>query len=267
MTGRARAAVFCFHDVVAAAALGDVPVSHRPYALAPDELRAFLLAAQTSPRRAIVAGQVPGELAGLFYCLTFDDGHASDYAEVFPALSELGLRATFFVVPTLVDTAGHVTWGQLREMTAAGMEIGSHSLTHPFLDGLDRATLRREFGDSKAIIEDRLGAAVIAASLPRGWPSPELEPLLGELGYRAFCTSRVGWWHPGDRPLAIARVGAYRGMSIRDFAAIANAEPRALWRMQTIAAVKGAVKTCVGRRAWRRLRVPLIRAAYSQEMR
>jgi peptidoglycan/xylan/chitin deacetylase (PgdA/CDA1 family) len=264
---RARAAVFCFHDIVPAARIGDVEVSHRPYALAPDEFRSFLLAAHDADRRAIVAGQVPAEIAGLFYSLTFDDGHASDYTEAFPVLTELGLRASFFVVPTLIDTAGHVSWAQLREMTAAGMEIGSHSLTHPFLDGLDAPALRREFGDSKAMIEDRLGAAVVAASLPRGWPSPLLEPVLGELGYRAFCTSRVGWWHPGDRPLAVPRVGAHRGMSIKTFAAIANAEPRALWRLQAIASVKGVVKACVGRRAWRRLRVPLLRLRYSQEMR
>jgi len=263
---RARAAVFCFHDIVPPARLGDVEVSHRPYALAADEFRAFVLAAHTSGRHAIVAGQVPGELAGLFYSLTFDDGHASDYTEAFSVLGELGLRASFFVVPTLVDTPGHVSWAQLREMTAAGMEIGSHSLTHPFLDGLDAAALRREFGESKAIIEDRLGAAVVAASLPRGWPSPVLEPVLRELGYRVFCTSRCDWWHPGDRPLAMPRVGAYRGMSLRSFAAIANAEPRALWRLQAIAAVKGAVKACVGRRAWRRLRVPLLRLRYSQEV-
>ncbi|HJQ83425.1 MAG TPA: polysaccharide deacetylase family protein [Candidatus Binatia bacterium] len=264
---RPRAAVFVFHDVVAPERLADVPLAHRPYALAPDELRAFLLAARTSSRRAVVAGQVPQELGGFFYSLTFDDGHASNYAEAFPVLAELGLRATFFVVPTFVDTPNHVTWAQLREMTAAGMEIGSHSLTHPFLDRLDRAALRREFGESKAIIEDRLGIAVRVASLPRGWPTPILEPVLEELGYRAFCTSRAGWWHPGDRALAIPRVAATRGMPIEDFAAIANAEARALWRLQMVDTMKGAVKACVGRRGWRVLRNPLLRLRYSEESR
>ena len=149
-----RAAVFVFHDVVPAVRLGEVPVEHRPYSLASEELRAFLLAASTSARRAVPAGDVPEELAGLFYGLTFDDGHASDYTDAFPMLQELGLRATFFVVPTLVDTPGYVTWGQLREMVAAGMEAGSHSLTHPFVDRLDRAGLEREFGESKTIIRN-----------------------------------------------------------------------------------------------------------------
>jgi peptidoglycan/xylan/chitin deacetylase (PgdA/CDA1 family) len=267
MSLRARAAVFVFHDVVAASQLHEVPVSHRPYALPAEDFRAFLLAARTTGRRTVTARQVPEELAGLFYCLTFDDGHESDYHEAFPVLRELELRATFFVVPTLVDTAGHVTWSQLREMTAAGMEIGSHSLTHPFVDRLDRAALRREFGDSKAMIEDRLGAAVLVASLPRGWPSPLLAPVLGELGYRAFFTSRAGWWHPGDQPLAIPRIGACRGMAIEEFAAIANAEPRSLWRLQAMEAAKRTVKACVGRRGWRRLREPLLRLRYPEAAR
>jgi len=99
---RGRAAVFVFHDVVAAERWNEVPVTHRPYALAPEELRAFLLAASMSSRRAIPVGQLPQELGGAFYSLTFDDGCASDYTHVFPVLQELGLRATFFVVPTLV---------------------------------------------------------------------------------------------------------------------------------------------------------------------
>src|SRR5207247_5720692 len=230
---RARAAVFVFHDVVPAERLAAVPVTHLPYALPCEDFRAFLLAARASVRRPVPAGHVPEELGGLFYSLTFDDGHASNYNEAFPALMELGLRATFFVVPTLVGTSGHVAWSQLREMVAAGMEIGSHSLTHPFLDRLDAGELEREFGESKAIIEDRLGGAVRAASLPRGGRVPAgLEGILGRLGYRVFCTSRADWWHPRDPPLAVPRVAAYPGMPIEQFAAILNAAPRALWRLQ-----------------------------------
>ena len=262
---RARAAVFVFHDVVPAMGLAAVPVTHRPYALPCEDFRAFLLAASASVRRPVPAGRVPEELGGLFYSLTFDDGHASNYTEAFPALMELGLRATFFVVPTLVGAPDHVEWSQLREMVAAGMEIGSHSLTHPFLDRLDPAGLEREFGESKAIIEDRLGVAVRAASLPRGWAPAGLEGILRRLGYRVFCTSRVGWWHPGDAPLAVPRVAACPGMPLEDFAAILNAEPRALWPLQMTQAAKDAAKACLGRRGWAALRTPLLRMRYARE--
>jgi peptidoglycan/xylan/chitin deacetylase (PgdA/CDA1 family) len=259
---RPRAAVFVFHDVVPEERLDEVPPTHRPYVLAPTELRSLLLAACETPRRAIPVGQVPGELGGAFYSLTFDDGAASDYIHVFPVLCELKLRATFFVVPSRVDTPGHVTWAQLREMVAAGMEVGSHSLTHPFLDRLDAAGLRREFGVSKAMLEDRLGIAVRAASLPRGWEPPGLEPVLRELGYRVFCTSRVGWWHPGDRPLAVPRVGVRRGMTVAEFVAILSAEPRALWRLKAIEAAKTAAKACLGSGGWQRVRAPLLALRY-----
>ena len=146
---RPRAAVFCLHDIVPTDRLDAVPVTHRPYALSPEEFRAHLMAVAPHARRTIPVGMVPGELGGGFFCLTFDDGSASDYTEAFPVLHELGMRATFFIVPTLVGTPGYVTWPQLREMVAAGMEIGSHSMTHPFLHRLDADGVRREFGDSK----------------------------------------------------------------------------------------------------------------------
>ena len=260
---RPRAAVFGFHDIVAADRLAEVPPSHRPYALPPESFRAYLLAASQSPRRAIPVSRVPGELGGAFYSITFDDGRASDYTEALPALQELNLRATFFVVPTFVETPGYLTWAQLREMVGAGMEIGSHSLTHPFVDRLDAAGLRREFGESKAMIEDRLGLAVHTASLPRGWEPPGMQELLTELGYRVFCTSRVGWWHPGAQPLAIPRIAIRPGMPIEAFVAIVNAERRALWSLQAIDFTKNAVKRCIGRDGWARLRAPLLRMRYA----
>ena len=255
---RARAAIFCLHDVVTPERLADVPVGHRPYALTPEELRALLVEASRTKRRAITVSAVPGELGGAFYALTFDDGAASDYDVAYPILRELGLRATFFVVPTLVDTVGYVTWAQLREMVAAGMEVGSHSLTHPFVNTLDRAGLEREFGESKRILESRLGLAIRSASLPRGWEPPGMRDVLRELGYRVFCTSRVAWWYPGGDPLAMPRIAIRRSTKLEDFATIANAAPRALWRMQAVEVAKNAAKACLGVHGWQRLRAPLL---------
>jgi peptidoglycan/xylan/chitin deacetylase (PgdA/CDA1 family) len=264
---RPRAAIFYFHDIVPAERMSEVPATHRPYAVTPRDFRAYVMAAIQSRRQALPAGQVPRELGGLFYSITFDDGRASDYEFAFPVLRELGVRATFFVVPTLVESAGYVTWAQLREMVAGGMEIGSHSLTHPFFDGLDDAQVRHEFGESKRLIEERLGCAVRTASLPRGWAPPRMEPILRDLGYRVFCTSRVGWWHPGDEPLRMPRVAIKRGMPIEEFVGILNAEPRALWTQQAVDLAKNAAKACLGRRGWNVLRTPIMRMRYAAEER
>ncbi len=61
--------------------------------------------------------------------LTFDRGAATDYTTVFPLLKERGLRGTFNVMTSAVEKPGYVTWEQLREMSKAGMEIGSNSTT------------------------------------------------------------------------------------------------------------------------------------------
>ena len=58
---RARAVIFCLHDVVPPEGRAMVPVGHRPYALTPDELRALLVEARRSPRQAIPVSLVPAE--------------------------------------------------------------------------------------------------------------------------------------------------------------------------------------------------------------
>jgi peptidoglycan/xylan/chitin deacetylase (PgdA/CDA1 family) len=255
---RARSVVFGFHDLVPAERLAGVPMGHRPYVVDPADFRAYLLALQRGGRRVVPVGQLPTELTGGMVSLTFDDGWESDYTEAFRVLRELGMRATFFIVPTLVETPGYLDWRQLREMVAAGMEIGSHSLTHPFMDELDRAALLHEFGESKRILEDRLRQPVRTASQPRGWEPVEFESVLRELGYRVFCTSRVGWWYPGGRALAMPRVIVRRGFAVEEFMAIAAAHPRSLWRLQMMERAKGMAKRCLGPRGWGRLRAPLL---------
>src|SRR5262249_934114 len=247
---RERAAIFCFHDVMALAELDRVALGHRPYVLTPEELRTLLRAAVDTGLRSVPVGRLAEELGGGVYALTFDDGASSDYGQVFPALRELGLRATFFVVVGAVGKAGHVSWAQLREMVAGGMEIGSHSMTHPFLDRLDRATIVAEYRDSKALLEDRLGVAVLTASLPRGWAPSGRGTLRHELGYRVFCTSRVGWWRRGDDPFAMPRIAVRRGMAPEEFAAIADGRPRSLWRLRVIEAAKNLGKGWLGSESW-----------------
>ena len=119
---RGRAAVFCFHDLVPDAALSEIPATHRPYVVSPADFRAHLLAIRGTGRRSVPVSELVEDLGGGSVALTFDDGCQSDYTEAFPALRELGMRATFFVVPSFVGQPGYVDWSQLREMVAAGME-------------------------------------------------------------------------------------------------------------------------------------------------
>src|SRR5262249_60437718 len=102
----------------------------------------------------------------------------------------------------------------------------------------------------------RRGGAGGGAPPPGGWGAPDGEQVLEALGYAVSCTSRVGWWHPGDRPLAVPRIAVRRGMQPGDFAAIVDGAPRSLWGMQAVEAAKNAAKACLGHGGGQCLRAP-----------
>ena len=72
-------------------------------------------------------------------------------------------------------TAGHVdcqpmTWDQLREMQAGGMEIGGHGVHHRMLAKLPGHALRAEVAECQARLTAELGKPAIAFSYPVGGP-------------------------------------------------------------------------------------------------
>ncbi len=90
--------------------------------------------------RAMRAGQAGG-LVGL----TFDDGYTSMLDTALPELSRRGFGATAFIISGLIGRTNEwdagPSWRLLdaagvAELAAAGIEIGSHSATHPHLAGL-----------------------------------------------------------------------------------------------------------------------------------
>ena len=98
--------------------------------------------------------------------ITIDDGYRSSYDIAFPLLEEFGFTATLFVYTDFVgSTPMSVSWDQLREMRAAGFEIGSHSVTHSDLtrkqadetDAGYQTRIMRELSESKAVIDRELG--------------------------------------------------------------------------------------------------------------
>ncbi|MGY1529476.1 polysaccharide deacetylase family protein [Luteimonas sp. A649] len=72
-------------------------------------------------------------------------------------------------------TSGHLdcrpmTWDQLREMQAGGMEIGGHGVHHRMLAKLPDAALRDEVAECQARLTAELGVPAIAISYPVGGP-------------------------------------------------------------------------------------------------
>jgi peptidoglycan/xylan/chitin deacetylase (PgdA/CDA1 family) len=121
-----------------------------------------------------------GEATGLVG-VTFDDGYEDFLDAAVPTLEKLGFSATVFVVAGMLGSEN--TWEHgggprpqlrllgadgVREVSERGMEIGSHSVTHPRLAGLDSDTLIREVGDSRQMLSEIVNAPVEGFSYPYG---------------------------------------------------------------------------------------------------
>lgn len=78
-------------------------------------------------------------------------------------------------------------WNQVREMSAAGIEFGSHTVTHPILSMLDEASLGCELAQSRSDLERKLGKLVSVLAYPVGGPEEFNEKVIDaaqSTGYR-----------------------------------------------------------------------------------
>src|SRR4051812_37218272 len=71
-------------------------------------------------------------------------------------------------LPENLATGVHLTWDEVREMVAGGLEFGSHTMTHPILSNVQPAQLAEEISESKKIMERELEREAIAFSYPVG---------------------------------------------------------------------------------------------------
>jgi peptidoglycan/xylan/chitin deacetylase (PgdA/CDA1 family) len=135
--------------------------------------------------------------------ITFDDGYEDNHSNAFPMLLRHKLPATFFVTtafadgdPQVVQRFGAMSaagegeisgmgWGQIRELRAEGMDIGSHTMTHPNLGRLGQSEATKEIAGSKRYLEDQLGEKVTSIAYPFGLPRRSFSRTTIELTRRA----------------------------------------------------------------------------------
>lgn len=121
--------------------------------------------------------------------LSFDDGNRSDFEIALPALTERGLTASFFVIAGRLDDPASLSGADLRQLRAAGMEIGSHSWSHISLRHLSPSDAQHELVDARATLAEASDGAIDDIALPLGQYDRGLLNRLRGLGYRTVFTS------------------------------------------------------------------------------
>ena len=167
-------------------------------------------------------------LAGRRGCLhvTFDDA----YRSVAPALSvleRLGVQATIFAcsgyaddgrpldVPELAAEAAAypselatMDWAALREVVERGVEVGSHTVSHPHLTRLSDGELEAELRDSRALLEAELARPCRFLAYPYGENDGRVREAARRAGYEAAFALRERF--DGADPFGLPRVDFYR---------------------------------------------------------
>ena len=99
-----------------------------------------------------------------------------------------------------------LTWEQARELEAAGVEVASHTLTHPILTQVGDEQLEREMCESKSRLEAELGHAVELFCYPNGDNDGRTRLAARRAGYRAAVTVDEGFNEKLCDLLALRRI-------------------------------------------------------------
>ncbi|MDQ1729375.1 MAG: hypothetical protein QOD33_1500 [Pyrinomonadaceae bacterium] len=139
--------------------------------------------------------------------LTFDDGVRNFLTVVAPLLLKKGIPATSFLVTgesftqetakingawSPADDEGYLSWSEVRELKAAGLDFGSHTCNHHSLPDIPLAQARGELEESLKSLRTALGPAAFPLSFPHGRTSVAISRLSRTLGYSCAVTTALG---------------------------------------------------------------------------
>lgn len=140
------------------------------------------------------------------------------------SLEQLGRRLDLEVRRDDRPLGDPMSWAQVCEMSAAGMEVASHSVTHPVLSQLDDSALQYELVESRRQLEAVLGSSVPVLSYPFGSPSDYDARVMAatrDAGYRLAASYVAGRNDPRVAdPFELRRLHVERYTSMSLFASM-----------------------------------------------
>jgi peptidoglycan/xylan/chitin deacetylase (PgdA/CDA1 family) len=156
--------------------------------------------------------------------ITFDDGYAENMQFAVPLLLKEQVPFTYFVSTNHVfgnrpfphdEAIGRPltpnTVSQLREMAAAGVEIGAHNRNHIHLGVVSADVIEDEIVGSKYDLEQALEREIRYYAFPYGQPS-DLSTAAFQIAHRAgylgICSAYGGFNFPCDDPFHLQRIHA-----------------------------------------------------------
>ncbi len=138
--------------------------------------------------------------------VSVDDGYVDDVTEILPVLQHLKMTATFYVITGRLHEQGFVNPDQVRQLEAAGMDVGAHTRTHANLPALAPGERRSEIDGSESDLRGVLGHPVYWFAYPYGAFSPAVVDDVRRAGFLLAVTTKAGVTASTGAPLEIPRI-------------------------------------------------------------
>ena len=124
--------------------------------------------------------------------ISVDDGYVDDVTRILPALERFHMVATFFVITGRMTEPGFLDADQIRQLDAAGMDVGDHTAHHVDLRLLTASELRTETAGSRQVLEHLLGHPVYFFAYPFGAYNDTVVAAVKDAGFSMAYTTAGG---------------------------------------------------------------------------
>lgn len=167
------------------------------------------------------------------FLVTFDDGYKNIYLNALPVIKKYRIKSILFLTTDYLDgkikldnffdnkySPGPLTWDQAKEINKCGIELGSHSLTHKNMFGLNEEMAYLEALLSKKRIAEMTEYMVSSFAYPFGNAgsfNAETERILKSAGYKKAYTNIMGMDNSQEEPFTIKRIRIYNTDNIFRF--------------------------------------------------
>lgn len=186
---RATVPVLCYHQVRPYES-GDTSYSKQLLIIEPARFREQLDAIKGAGYTTITPDDYLAHLTGGAQLpekpviLSFDDGKDNQPEVALAAVAERGMKATWFIMTTVIGNPGWTAKAQIRQMAEAGMTIGAHTWDHHDVRKYKGKDFTIQFDEPREKLRELSGQPVDTFAYPYGAWNPAALPHLEKAGYR-----------------------------------------------------------------------------------
>lgn len=155
---------------------------------------------------------------------TFDDGYSDAFTHAFPLLRRYGFFGTFFLISAPIDAnnGDFLSWAEVEEMYAAGMQFQPHTYDHPDLRNRGFDFVVFQILAAKEAIEARTGEPCRFFAYPSGRYDQFVIDVLRSADYWGAVLTEQGATHTPADLFTLNRVRVRGGDDLDSFIRILN---------------------------------------------